>query len=133
VILVAARRYTQDGQLLSTLASPYHRLLWATISKMPQKYYTVKALALLCTWPMPSTAEIASKNSTEKAGSGLTRLGLSELDPTFMLAGIMMQIALLAGLHRSSHTQHYDQQGITQAEMDDRHFTWAVCNIVSQR
>jgi hypothetical protein len=114
--------------------APCHRLLWATVSKMPQRYYTVKALALLCTWPIPSTAEIASKNSTEKVGSGLTRLGLSELDPTFMLSGIMMQIAIQTGLHKSSHTENYIRQGIiTQAEVDDRHMTWAVCNIVSQR
>jgi hypothetical protein len=134
VILVAARRNTEDGQLFSKLAAPYHKLLWATIAEMPQKYHTVKALSLLCTWPMPSTPELFSKSNSELIGPGLARLGLSELDPTFMLSGIMMQIAMQTWLHRSYHVQECIQQirSIDQAEIEDRQLTWAVCNIVSQ-
>lgn len=111
---------------------PYKRLLWATISEMPQKYHTVKALALLCTWPMPSTWKISGKNSNETIGSGL---GLSEIDPTFMLSGIMVQVAMQTGLHKASHTQEFFRQtrNIAQAEVDDRQLTWVLCNIVSQR
>ena len=101
---------------------------------MPQKYYTVKALALLCMWPIPSTAEMGNKKGTEKPGPGLSRLGLSELDPTFMLSGIMMQIAMQTGLYISSQlhelTQQYRNSG--KPDIEDRQLTWAVCNIVSQ-
>jgi hypothetical protein len=101
---------------------------------MPQNYNTAKALALLCTWPMPSTAEIATKSSTDKVGVGLSRLGLSELDPTFMLSGIMMQIAMQTGLHVSSQGQDLAQQtrSFEKADLKDRQLTWAVCNIVTQ-
>jgi hypothetical protein len=125
VIVVAARRYTKDGQLLSKLTARYNKLLWATISEMPQKYHTVKALALLCTWPMPSTVESSNKNGKEKVENGPGRLGLSEIDPTFMLSGIMVQIAMQTGLHSSLHTQDFIQQtrSVTQAEMEDRQLT----------
>jgi len=134
VVLVAARRYTQQEHLLIALIHPYRKLLWSTISEMPQKYHTVKALALLCTWPIPSTAEMGNNVGTEKPGPGLSRLGLSELDPTFMLSGIMMQIATQTGLYITSQMQDTTQQRNSgKAEIEDRQLTWAACNIVSQR
>lgn len=135
MVLVASRRYIQDGQLLTELTAPYNRLLWATISQMPQTYHNTKALALLCTWPIPMISPISSTNGHEKVGKGLSRLGLGEIDPAFMLSGIMMQIAIQTGIHRSSHAQDFIEQvrNVTQAERDDRQLTWAVCNIVSQR
>lgn len=135
VILVAGRRYTQDCQLLSALVAPYNKLLWATIFEMPQKYHTVKALALLCTWPIPSTVERSHSSDSENISNGPGRLGMSEIDPTFLLSGIMMQIAMQTGLHRSFHAQDFIQQtrNIAQAEVEDRRLAWAVCNIVSQR
>ncbi len=134
VVLVAARRYSQNENVLSELAQPYRKLLWSTISEMPQKYHTVKALALLCTWPMLAIAEISSKRTPEKAGPGFSRLGMSELDPSFMLSGIMMQIALQTGLHISSQVHELTQlsRGSGKAEMEDRQLTWAVGNMVAQ-
>jgi hypothetical protein len=134
VVLVAARRYAQNEHVLSALAQPYRKLLWSTISDMPQKYHTVKALALLCTWPMLAIAEISSKQTPEKPGPGFSRLGLSELDPSFMLSGIMMQIALQTGLHISSQVHELTQRPRSsgKVEMEDRKLTWAVCNMVAQ-
>jgi len=101
---------------------------------MPQKYHTVKALALLCTWPVLAIAEISSKQTPEKPGPGFSRLGLSELDPSFMLSGIMMQIAMQTGLHISSQVHELTQlsRSSGKAEIEDRQLTWAVCNMVAQ-
>ncbi|PMD31725.1 hypothetical protein L207DRAFT_500780 [Hyaloscypha variabilis F] len=134
VVLVAARRYAQNEHVLSALAQPYRKLLWSTISDMPQKYHTVKALALLCTWPVLAIAEISSKQTPEKPGPGFSRLGLSELDPSFMLSGIMMQIAMQTGLHISSQVHELTQlsRSSGKAEIEDRQLTWAVCNMVAQ-
>lgn len=72
------------------------------------------------------------RNKTERLGGGL---GLSETDPTYMHSGIMMQIALQTGLHRPMHAQDFIRQtrDISEAEINDRKLTWAVCNIVAQR
>lgn len=134
VVLIAARRYPPDSQLLTKLIAPYHKLLWATIAEMPQRYHVVKALALLCTWPIPLTMEHFNYKTgvSNTAGSGL---GLSEMDPTFMLSGVMMQIALQTGLHRANYAQDFSKQcrNIPQAEIGDRQLTWAICNITAQK
>lgn len=131
VVLIASRRYPQDPLLLTKLSTPYKKLLWAIVSEMPQKYHTVKALSLLCTWPIPLVMDMSKRNRSERLGGGL---GLSEMDPTFMFTGIMMQIALQTGLHRPLHAQDFIKQtrDVSDAEINDRKLTWAVCNIVSQ-
>ena len=75
VVAVAARRYDSDPTLLASLAGPVSRLLWATLESVPQSYIVVKALCIICTWPMPISSTSA--------------------DPTFMLSGMMMQIAMV--------------------------------------
>ncbi|RDW84857.1 hypothetical protein BP6252_02447 [Coleophoma cylindrospora] len=131
VVTIAARRYLQDPLLLARLTGPYKKLLWTTISEMPQRYHTCKALALLCTWPLPIVMDMKFRNKKEKLGGGL---GLSETDPTFMYSGIMMQTALQTGLHRPMHAQDFIRQirDISDAEINDRKLTWAICNIVTQ-
>ncbi|TAQ88772.1 hypothetical protein B7494_g2938 [Chlorociboria aeruginascens] len=135
VVLVASRRHYQDALLLTKLSSPYKKLLWATISEMPQRYHAVKALAILCNWPIPLVMDVSKRNRSERPVGGLGGgFGLSEMDPTFMLSGIMMQIALQTGLHRPLHLQDFIRQvrDIPEQEVKDRKLTWAVCNIVSQ-
>lgn len=100
---------------------------------MPQKYYTVKALALLCTWPVVkqySRVKIAVENQGSESG-----LGLSEVDPTFMLSGIMMQIALKTGLHRVLHAQDFvrSSRNVTWEEINNRRLTWTICNIAAHK
>ncbi|KAI9758608.1 MAG: hypothetical protein M4579_002984 [Chaenotheca gracillima] len=114
VIVVAARRYKPLPQLLSSLAPSFSKMIWSTLGDIPQSYHVVKALCLICTWPLPT-----SSTST---------------DPTFMLSGVMMQIALQIGLHRPSHVQDFSRFHVKlrEEELKDRVKTWATCNIVAQ-
>ncbi|OJD28401.1 hypothetical protein ACJ73_00179 [Blastomyces percursus] len=115
IISVGSRRYQTDPTLLNALSGPVSRLVWSTLADVPQSYHVVKALALLCTWPFPT-----SSTST---------------DPTFMLCGMMMQVAMQIGLHRPSHAQDFSKFRIEfrEGELKDRVKTWGVCNIVAQR
>jgi Fungal specific transcription factor domain len=114
IIAVGARHYKKD-RIHTALAGPVMRLTWQTLAEVPQNYHVVKALCLLCTWPFST-----SSTST---------------DPTFMLCGAMMHIALQIGLHRPSHSQDFSKFKIDlrETEVADRVKTWATCNIVAQR
>jgi hypothetical protein len=114
IISIAARRWTLDPGLLTTLTGPLSRLLWTTIGEVPNNHYIVKALCLLCTWPLPT-----STTST---------------DPTHILSGVMMKTAMGIGLHRPNHTQDFSRVSIdlNKEQLHDRVTTWAVCNIVAQ-
>lgn len=114
IISVAARRYTAIPSLLSTLSGPLTRLLWTTIGEVPNNHYVVKALCLLCTWPLPT-----STTST---------------DPTHILCGVMMKTATGIGLHRPNNTQDFSRVSVdlNREQLHDRVVTWAVCNIVAQ-
>ncbi|KAL8663458.1 MAG: hypothetical protein Q9202_003875 [Teloschistes flavicans] len=115
VISVAARHYPPDPNLLPSLSSPISKLLWATLADVPQNYIVVKALCILCTWPLP--------------------ISQTSHDPTFMLAGTMMQVAMQIGLHRPSHAQDFARFKVEfrEEELKDRVKTWVACNIISQR
>ncbi|KAJ5174874.1 uncharacterized protein N7482_000751 [Penicillium canariense] len=115
IISVGARRYQSDSGLLTSLAGPVTRLVWSTLADIPQSYHVVKALCLLCSWPFPT-----SSTST---------------DPTFMLCGMMVQVAMQLGLHRPSHTQDFSKFRVEliEEELRDKVQTWAICNIVAQR
>ncbi|RMZ90191.1 hypothetical protein DV736_g2566, partial [Chaetothyriales sp. CBS 134916] len=112
---VGARHYGGDPDLFSILCQPLAKLTWEIIADVPQNYHVVKALILLCAWPLPT-----SSTST---------------DPTFMYCGLMVQIALQIGLHRPSHAQDFSKFRIElrDAELQDRVVVWSVCNIVAQR
>ncbi|TAQ85157.1 hypothetical protein B7494_g6518 [Chlorociboria aeruginascens] len=114
IIAVAARRYTSDPGLLTSLSPPLSRLLWTTIGEVPNNHFVVKALCLLCTWPFPT-----STTST---------------DPTHILSGVMMKTATGIGLHRPNHTQDFSRVSVdlNREQLHDRVKTWAVCNIVAQ-
>jgi len=115
VISVASRRYTSDLSLLPSLAISVRRLLWSVLQSIPQNYHDVKALCLLCTWPFPMSS--------------------SSNDPTFMLSGTMMHLAMQVGLHRPSQAQDFSQFKIRlpPEDLQDRALTWMTCKIVAQR
>lgn len=115
IMALGARHYKADEELFPALTGPLMRLVWATLAEVPQNYHVVKALILLCAWPMPT-----SSTST---------------DPTFMLCGLMMQTALQIGLHRPSHSQDFSKFRVElrEVELQDRVVVWSVCNIVAQR
>lgn len=114
IITIAARRFRADDNLLHKLTEPYTRLVWSTVSKVPQNYHHVKALCLLCTWPLPCS-------STAR-------------DPTFQFSGVMMKVAMQIGLHRPSHPEDFSRSRVQLREEDvrDRLTTWATCNIIAQ-
>lgn len=114
IISVAARRYTADPMLLTNLAGPLTRLMWATIGDVPQSHHVVKALCLICTWPLPTST--------------------SSADPTHILCGVMMKAATGIGLHRPNHINDFSRVSIdlNTQQLHDRVKTWAVCNIVAQ-
>ncbi|KAF7714889.1 Fungal Zn(2)-Cys(6) binuclear cluster domain-containing protein [Penicillium ucsense] len=114
IICVACRRSPSDPGLLTALSGPFSRLLWSTITGVPQDYRVVKALCVLCTWPLPTTSQ--------------------RTDATFMLSGLMMQIAMQLGMHRPVQAEEFttfriEAQG---AALKDRLHTWVICNIVAQ-
>lgn len=116
IIAVAARRYSPQNapQLLTNLSEPLSRLLWTTIGEVPSNYYIVKAMCLLCAWPLPTST--------------------TSSDPTHILCGVMMKTATGIGLHRPNHIQDFsrEQVALNREQLADRVTTWAVCNIVSQ-
>lgn len=114
VISIAARRYLPDPNLLGTLSGPLTNLLWQTIGDVPSSHHVVKALCLLCTWPLPTST--------------------SSSDPTQILCGVMMKIATLIGLHRPHHINDFSRVAIEldHEQLHDRVVTWAVCNVVAQ-
>jgi hypothetical protein len=116
VIMVAARHFEDDPNLLARLTLPYSEHLKNTISMPPSKdqHHTVKALCLLCTWPLPV------ENSTA--------------DMTFTLSGIMMKFAMHLGIHRPSNPSDFNivQVDLRAEEITDRLKTWAICNLVAQ-
>ncbi|KAF2002140.1 hypothetical protein P154DRAFT_151660 [Amniculicola lignicola CBS 123094] len=113
IVSVAARHSEKDTELLIRLKAPLEKLIWDTI-KQPPNHHLVKALCLLCTWPLPARTTVT--------------------DPTFMLCGVMMQIAMQIGLHQPTHPQDFSRQKVRlrQEDINDRLRTWAVCNIVAQ-
>ncbi|KAH9862383.1 hypothetical protein J1614_011038 [Plenodomus biglobosus] len=113
VIAVAARRYGPCPSLLKDLAKPLSDLIWDSIRNQPN-HHVVKALCLLCTWPLPAERTVT--------------------DPTFVLCGAMMQIAMQIGLHQPTHPQDFSRTNVRlqQEDIHDRLRTWAVCNIVAQ-
>lgn len=114
IIAVASRRYTANPGLLTSLSAPLTRLLWTTVGEVPNNHFVVKALCLLCTWPLPT-----STTST---------------DPTHILCGVMMKTATGIGLHRPNNTQDFSRVSVdlNREQLHDRVVTWAVCNIVAQ-
>ncbi|KAL1987762.1 hypothetical protein VTN96DRAFT_2602 [Rasamsonia emersonii] len=114
IICVASRRCPSEPGLLVPLSGPLSRLLWSTISSVPQNYHVVKALCLLCTWPLPTTSQRS--------------------DQTFMLSGLMMQVAMQLGLHRPVQPEEFTtfRMEVRGEELKDRLQTWVICNIVAQ-
>ncbi|KAF2168533.1 hypothetical protein M409DRAFT_65475 [Zasmidium cellare ATCC 36951] len=114
IISVAARKWDQKPGLFMELQRPLEEILWNTLAQVPQSYHVCKALALLCTWPLPTSS--------------------TSQEPTMMLCGVMFQLAMQYGLHRPSHAQDFMRFRIDLREEDisDRLNTWATVNIVAQ-
>lgn len=118
IILIALRHWAtgldSEPTLFSHLQQDYSELLKDTITKPPKSHLTIKALCLLCYWPLPVT-------------------GTTE-DMTFTYSGIMMKHAMQIGLHRPSHPDDFARTRIQlqPEDVQDRLRTWVCCNIVAQ-
>jgi hypothetical protein len=114
ILTIAMRRYEGRPGLLHELRQSYTDLLWSTMAAVPQSYHVVKALVLSCTWPMPSSS--------------------TSHDPSMMLCGTMVQLAMQFGLHRPSHAQDFSRNRIELRDEDiqDRMHTWVACNLIAQ-
>jgi len=118
IMLIALRHWTaeldSDRNMFLQLLPYYSDLLKDTITKPPKHHLTIKALCLLCYWPLPVNA------TTE--------------DMTFTYCGIMMKHAMQIGLHRPSHPDDFARTRIQlkPEDVDDRLRTWVCCNIVAQ-
>lgn len=116
IVSVAARRFSPANvpALLNNLSGPLTRFLWSTIGEVPSNYYVVKAMCLLCTWPLPTST--------------------TSSDPTHILCGVMMKTATGIGLHRPNNIQDFSRVSVelNKEQLSDRVTTWAVCNIVAQ-
>lgn len=114
MISVAARRCAVEPGLLTNLAAPLSRLLWTTIGDVPGNHFVIKALCLLCSWPLPTSTTTS--------------------DPTHILCGVMMKAATGIGLHRPNHINDFSRIAVelNKEQLHDRVSTWAVCNIVAQ-
>lgn len=82
---------------------------------MPHSVETVQSLALLCTWPFPTSS--------------------SSTDPTFMLAGLMLQIGTQMGLHRAQYAQDFAKAPLNLGSEDITCWRriWEWCTVVAQR
>ncbi|KIW00703.1 uncharacterized protein PV09_07689 [Verruconis gallopava] len=116
IVMVASRHFALDSTLFSRLERPYEKLVRDTITRPPTRdqHHAVKALCLLCTWPLPVSS------TTE--------------DMTFVYSGIMMKFAMHLGIHRPSSPTDFNNIPINlqQDQVKDRLRTWAICNLVAQ-
>ncbi|KAF2418010.1 hypothetical protein EJ08DRAFT_599795 [Tothia fuscella] len=116
VMMTAARHFDEDPNLLASLTPAYKEHLKNTISRPPTRdqHHVVKALCILCTWPLPVSS------STD--------------DMTFTHSGIMMKFAMHLGIHRPSNPSDFTNipMNLRADEITDRLKTWALCNLVAQ-
>lgn len=115
IISVASRRFQSQPTLLPRLARAVTDLVWRSIRAAPYSLGTVQALTLLCTWPFPTSSSTA--------------------DQTFVLTGIMLQLAVQMGLHRAFDVQDFVKVPVrlTVEEHENWVRTWNACNVVAQR
>lgn len=117
IVLIALRHMNEpesEPNFFLQLLPFYQDLVKDTISKPPKDHFTIKALCLLCYWPLPV--------------SGTTE------DMTLTYSGIMMKHAMQIGLHRPSHPDDFARTRIQlrPEDIQDRLRTWVCCNIVAQ-
>ena len=101
--------------MLPKLARSVTDLLWRTVRAVPHSLEVVQALAVICTWPFPTSS--------------------SSTDPTFMLVGLMLQIGTQMGLHRALDAQEFAKVpvNLSAAEQVQWRRTWECCRIVARR
>lgn len=115
IILVSCRRYAKNPQVLSFLVNAMRRELFSVLSSLPINMHTINAMILVCTWVFPDVRFVN--------------------DPTCMFTGVIMNAALLLGIHAGKGSNPAYSFGGFQGNFTDEeaHYTWAGYNIVTQR
>lgn len=115
IIMIACRRYARDPKALSFLTEAVRGEMFSAISKLPLSIHVVNALILVSTWVFPDVRFIN--------------------DPTSIFSGVIMNAALLLGIHsgKGSHPEY--SIGMFQNNFSDEeaHYTWAGYCITAQR
>jgi transcriptional regulatory protein LEU3 len=90
-------------------------VLWRSIQALPHTLGVVQSLILICTWPFPTSS--------------------SSTDPSYMLAGLIVQLGLQMGLHRPKSPEDFNKfrLNLDNVAVADRTRTWIASNIVVQR
>ncbi|KAJ8607390.1 hypothetical protein MRB53_040336 [Persea americana] len=114
IIVTSSRRDEEDPTLLTGMATPLAQMMWSTVAAVPQNYHVVKALIIMCLWPLPTKS--------------------TSTDPTWMIGGLMMQLALQTGLHRPAHYLDFSRirLELRPEDVKDRLRTWKACNLAMQ-
>ncbi|CEL01980.1 hypothetical protein ASPCAL01556 [Aspergillus calidoustus] len=112
-IISAASHRSPNPTLLPRLARNVTELVWSTVRSIPYTLQSVQSLIILCTWPFPTSSSTA--------------------DPTYTLAGIMLQLAFQMGLHCAPNAQDFTKVPLTlnTDEHSEWTATWQACNIVA--
>ena len=115
VVSIGSRRYTRHPTLTGALALPVTQLALRSIIVRTKPIENMKGLLLLLNWPFPT--------------------GPFYRDPSFLLSGSLLHMAMQCGLHAPTFSQDFsksyqkvhEQEHIRRAEM------WAYVVITYQR
>jgi transcriptional regulatory protein LEU3 len=115
VISIGSRRYTRQPTLIQALAQPVTQLALKSIIVRSRPIERVKALILLLTWPIPS--------------------GPFYRDPSFLLGGTLLHMAMQCGLHAPNFSQDFSKTYLKLPEMEHVRIAemWAYVVITYQR
>lgn len=113
--MIACRRYGRSTNALSFLMDAVRRELFSTISMLPLSIQSINALILVSTWVFPDVRFLN--------------------DPTSIFSGVIMNAALLLGIHTGKGSNPEYSIGMFQNNFSDEEaqYTWAGYCITSQR
>lgn len=115
VVSVGSRRYTRQPSLTQALAQPVTQLALQSIIVRSKPLERMKALLLILNWPFPS--------------------GPFYRDPSFLLSGNLLHLAMQCGLHAPTFSQDFSKTYLKLPEQDSlrRAEMWAYVFITYQR
>ena len=89
VVSIGSRRYTRQPSLTQALALPVTQLALQSIINRTKPIERMKAVILLLNWPFPS--------------------GPFHRDPSFLLSGALLHMAMQCGLHAPNFSQDFSK------------------------
>ncbi|KAI9824846.1 MAG: hypothetical protein M1819_000798 [Sarea resinae] len=110
VVSIGSQRYTRQPNLTLSLALPVTQLVLQSIIIRTNAIDRVRALILLLNWPFPT--------------------GPFYRDPSFVLSGTLLHMAMHCGLHAPTFTQEFSttHRKLPEQELIRRAEMWATCS-----